>query len=170
MIELYILRHAVAKSRDEWRGEDDSERPLTGKGEKEMWRVAKAMKKLGLSFDLILSSPFVRARRTAEIVCDVFKAGQKLKLTPALGADASPERFLKRIPKMVGSARKIVLVGHEPFLSELIALLLVREARALVKLSKGGLCKVTVESMRAPQPLLEWLLTREQLVAMTTKR
>src|SRR5437773_7792107 len=124
MMELYILRHAVAKSRDTWRGEDDSQRPLTRKGEKEMWRIAKAMKNLGLSFDLLLSSPFVRARRTAEIVRDVFKAGKKLKLTPALSAEADPERFLKQIPKMFRSARKILIVGHEPFLSELTALLL----------------------------------------------
>jgi len=110
MMELYILRHAVAKSRDTWRGEDDSQRPLTRKGEKEMWRIAKAMKNLGLSFDLLLSSPFVRARRTAEIVRDVFKAGKKLKLTPALGAEADPERFPKQIPKMFGSARKILML------------------------------------------------------------
>jgi len=167
MIEVYILRHAVAKSRDEWRGDDDSQRPLTRKGEKEMWRIAKAMKKLGLSFDLILSSPFVRARRTAEIVCDVFKAPGELKLTPALGAEANPERFLKQIPKMIRSARQILLVGHEPFLSELVALLLIREPRPLIKLSKGGLCKVTIASMRSPQPVLEWLLTREQLVGMS---
>jgi len=167
MIELYVLRHAVAKSRETWRGEDDSQRPLTRKGEKEMWRVAKAMKNLGLSFDLLLSSPFVRARRTAEIVRDVFKAGEKLKLTPALGAKADLERFLKQIPKMFGSPRKVLLVGHEPFLSELIALLLMGEARSLIKLSKGGLCKLTIESMRPPDALLAWLLTREQLVAMS---
>jgi len=167
MIELYVLRHAVAKSRETWRGDDDSQRPLTRKGEKEMWRVAKAMKKLGLSFDRILSSPFARARRTAEIVTDVFKAGRKLKLTPALGAEADPERFLKQVPKMFGSARKILLVGHEPFLSELIALLLMGESRPLIKLSKSGLCKLTIESMRPPDAVLEWLLTREQLVTMS---
>src|SRR5438876_785979 len=96
MIELYILRHAVAKPRETWRGKDDSQRPLTRKGEKEMWCVAKGMKKLGLSFDLLLSSPYVRARRTAEIVSEVFKADKRLKLTMSLAAEADPRRFLKR--------------------------------------------------------------------------
>jgi len=106
MIELYILRHAVAKSRETWRGKDDSQRPLTRKGEKEMWCVARGMKKLGLSFDLLLSSPYVRARRTAEIVRDVFKAGRKLKLTPSLAAEADPRRFLKEAPKLFRSAKR----------------------------------------------------------------
>jgi len=106
MIELFVLRHAVAKSRETWRGKDDSERLLTRKGEKEMWRVAKAMKKLGLSFDLLLSSPYVRARRTAEIVSDVLKAGRKLKLTRSLAAEADPRRFLKEAPKLFRSAKR----------------------------------------------------------------
>jgi len=63
--------------------------------------------------------------------------------------------------------RKILIVGHEPFLSELTALLLMGESRPLIKLSKGGLCKLTIESMRPPDALLAWLLTREQLVAMS---
>ena len=166
MIELYILRHAVAKSRGAWRGKDDSQRPLTRKGEKEMWRVAKAMKKLGLQFDLLLSSPLVRARRTAEIVSDVFKERQKLKLAPSLSSDATPRAFLKQAPKLSGSARKVIIVGHEPFLSELIALLLSGEPHPLVKLSKAGLCKLSMPSAHRGKALLEWLLTREQLLAM----
>jgi len=165
MIELYILRHAVAKPRETWRGKDDSQRPLTRKGEKEMWRVAKGMKKLGLSFDLLLSSPYVRARRTAEIVGDVFKAGRKLKLTASLAAEADPRRFLKQ--GRFRSAKKIIVVGHEPFLSELIALLLMGKASRLIKLSKGGLCKLTMGSAHSGDALLEWLLTREQLIAMS---
>jgi len=167
MIEFYVLRHAVAKSRETWRGKDDGQRPLTRKGEKEMWRVAKAMTKLGLAFDLLLSSPYVRARRTAEIVRDVFKAGRKLQLSTSLATEADPRRFLKETPKLFRSAKSIIVVGHEPFLSELIALLTVGEARSLVKLSKGGLCKLTMESAHSRDALLEWLLTREQLVAMS---
>lgn len=167
MIELYILRHAVAKSRETWRGKDDSQRPLTRKGEKEMWCVAKAMKKLGLSFDLLLSSPYVRAQRTAEILSQVFKADKRLKLTVSLTAEADPRRFVKQGPRLFRSAKKIIVAGHEPFLGELIALLTVGKPRPLVRLSKGGLCKLTMESAHSGNALLEWLLTREQLIAIS---
>src|SRR3954464_14897658 len=82
MIEIYILRHAPAESRQLWGPRRDRDRPLTPKGEMKMWRIAKGMKRLKVSFDLILSSPFLRAKRTAEIVADTF--GMKIQLTDAL--------------------------------------------------------------------------------------
>lgn len=166
MIEFYVLRHAKAKSHQSWGNKDDSKRPLTRSGEKEMWRVAKAMKQMGLEFDLILSSPFVRARRTAEIVREVFNSRPKFKLTAALAADADPGQFLRQGRKLLGSAQKIVTVGHDPFLSEMISLLLAGKSNAGIELDKAGMCKLTSESLRAGSGTLHWLLTPEQLKAM----
>ena len=59
--------------------ENDSERPLIPKGERRLRSAAAAMKKLELSFDLILSSPFLRARQTAEIVAGELKLKKRLK-------------------------------------------------------------------------------------------
>ncbi len=58
----------------------DSERPLTDKGRKKMRQIAKALRHLGVEFDLILSSPYVRACETAEILADVFKMKRQDRL------------------------------------------------------------------------------------------
>src|SRR4051812_38464819 len=84
MIEIYILRHAIAKSRENWRGKPDSERPLTTKGEKKMTGEARAMRAAGLKFDLIVSSPFARASRTAEIVARILRIRRELKFCQSL--------------------------------------------------------------------------------------
>ena len=67
-MELYILRHAIAVERGSPGFEEDSTRPLTPAGEGKMRQIAKGMRALSVDPDLILSSPYVRARQTAEIV------------------------------------------------------------------------------------------------------
>ena len=66
-MNIFVLRHAIAVEREEWNG-DDAERPLTPEGEAQQRQVCIAMKRLALKFDLVLSSPYERAKRTAEIV------------------------------------------------------------------------------------------------------
>ena len=68
---LYLLRHAIAVDEEDFTGED-SDRPLTEEGRRKMEKVARGMKNLGVHFDALISSPFVRARETAEIVSAVF--------------------------------------------------------------------------------------------------
>ena len=72
-MNLYIIRHAIAVDEGTPEYEDDSQRPLTDKGKKKMRQIAKGLRALGVEFDLILSSPYVRAKETAEILADVFK-------------------------------------------------------------------------------------------------
>ena len=163
MTELFILRHAVAESRENWAPKSERERPLTRKGEKEMFRVAKGMKKLDLDFDLVLSSPFVRAKRTAEIAAEVLGLERKLKFSEKLGADAEPEPFITEARRLFGSAGKVLLVGHEPFLSELISLFVRGDTDVAIKFKKAGLCKVSLDSIKPGDGILEWLLTPGQL-------
>ncbi len=162
-IDLYILRHAIAESRETWAPKSERERPLTRKGEKEMVRVAKGMKKLELSFDLILCSPFVRAKRTAEIVVDVFDIEERLKLSDTLTPQSDPKKFPGLMRRLFGSSREVLLVGHEPFLSELISLLICGDTRLHLKLKKAGLCKLTLNSAAPNGGALQWLLTPAQI-------
>jgi phosphohistidine phosphatase len=163
MSDLYILRHAVAESREDWAPKSERERPLTGKGEKEMFRVAKGMKKLGLEFDLILSSPFVRARRTAEIAAEVFRLEKRLKFSEALTPEANPNRFIPQARRLLGRSRSVMIVGHEPFLSELISLFVMGRGGMNLKFRKAGLCKLTLAAIKPAGGELEWLLTPGQL-------
>jgi len=69
-MNLYLLRHGIAVEPGTTGFEKDSERPLTPKGQHQLRQIAAAMKKMDLRFDLILSSPFLRAKQTAEIIAD----------------------------------------------------------------------------------------------------
>src|ERR1051325_3275722 len=167
MIEIYILRHAIAKSREDWRGKPDPERPLTTKGEKKMAGEARAMRAAGLKFDLIVSSPFARASRTAEIVARALCIRRKLKFCQSLTPSSQPKRFLSEIVPDLDARRRILVVGHEPHLSKLISVCLSGDSSLQILLKKGGLCKLSSESrILAGHCVLEWLLTPDQVLAL----
>ena len=87
-MNLFFLRHAKACPRGP-KYRPDSKRPLTREGEKAARDAAAGMKRLDLSFDLILSSPYARALRTAEILAEAYDS-KKLFVTNHLAADADP--------------------------------------------------------------------------------
>ena len=69
--ELYLIRHGVAEERgDAW--PDDAKRPLTEDGIARMRKSARGLARLGVTFDVVLTSPLVRARQTADIVASAF--------------------------------------------------------------------------------------------------
>ena len=74
IMDLYLLRHGIAVEPGSPGYAKDADRPLTPEGERKLGQIAEAMEALELSFDLILSSPYVRARQTAEIVAATLKA------------------------------------------------------------------------------------------------
>src|SRR4029434_10395463 len=69
-MNLYLMRHGIAVAADQPGIESDSGRPLTAKGTKRMRQAARGLRRLGVSFDTVLTSPFLRARQTAEIVAE----------------------------------------------------------------------------------------------------
>ncbi|MBM2840634.1 MAG: phosphohistidine phosphatase SixA [Bacteroidetes bacterium] len=163
-MDLYVLRHAIAVERGTPGYEDDSQRPLTGKGAKRMRLVAEGMLGLELSFDVILSSPFLRAKQTAEIVAEVFGVPKKLKSSKHLEVGGDPEALIDEINDKYGSRSSILLVGHEPYLSGLISMLISGNEDVPITMKKGGLCKLTVSALRYGQcATLEWLLAPRQM-------
>jgi phosphohistidine phosphatase len=164
-VNLYILRHAIAVERGLPEYEDDSQRPLTGKGRKRMAKMAKGMQALDLDFDLILSSPFSRARQTAEIVAEELDMGDELQLTDHLAPEGDPAALVAFINEQYGDKESVVLVGHEPYLSGLISTLIAGMPNIPINLKKGGLCCLTVEALSYGQcATLEWLLAPRQLL------
>ena len=150
----------------------DADRPLTDEGRVKMKQEAKGMRKLGLAFDLIFTSPLLRARQTAEIVAEAFGLEDKLIITNALAAGRSLTRGANKHIEIfveVGAhdCSRALLVGHQPDLSELTSVLLSGNRDLSIEFKKGGLCGVEVSSMppRAPGVLL-WLLTPRQLKLM----
>ena len=165
-MELYFLRHAIAVERGTPEYEDDSQRPLTPNGRKKMKRVVKGMKALGLSFDWIYSSPYLRAKATAELVSETFKLGRKLKFSEHLAADGNPKLFIEQMARTHGSTERLLVVGHEPYLSALAGILIGGVGLGL-QLKKGGLGKLTTDKLKFGHCAeLKWWLTPRLLARL----
>ena len=165
-MELYLLRHAIAVDREDFAGED-SERPLTRDGENKMNRIAKGIRALKLSFDVVLSSPYRRAQETAGILVARFNNRRHLRLTDTLTPRGDKRALIEEIAALGAHAESIVLVGHEPCLSTLAAMLIFGKPAAGLTLKKGGLCKLNINHLRFGRcGEMEWLLTPRQLIAL----
>lgn len=163
-MELYILRHGIAEPRETSGVRDDSERALTQEGAAKIRRIAEGMKALEYSFDAILTSPFRRARETAEIVASVLRLKECLTILPALAAGEKTKELMQALQRRTDLFERILMVGHEPDLSILIAHLVTGGPDLAVTLKKGALCKLSVTSLRHGRcAVLEWLAPPSQL-------
>jgi phosphohistidine phosphatase len=164
-MNLYLMRHAIAAEPEE--NTEDSQRPLTETGRKRLGKIARNLEKLELEFDIIITSPYLRARQTADVVAHVLDIKQKRvfeseNLTPLGYADKLVEEINAREP-----VENLLLVGHEPFLSQLIGMLLAGDASLSIDMKKAGLCKLSIEQLSYGRcAMLEWLLTPAQLTAI----
>ena len=166
MMELYVLRHGQANDPAGLYIGKDWQRPLTPKGMKKMKKECRGMRSLQLEFDLILTSPLVRARQTAEVVAKAFDAQDKLEDCEYLASGGDHDLLVKQLQSSPEGYR-ILLVGHEPDLSMFIAAIALGNDDATVNLRKGGLCKVVIDNpSQTFKGTLEWLLTPRQLLMM----
>lgn len=166
-MELYLLRHGLAVDRGTPGFEDDRRRPLTREGRRQMRREVRGMKALKLSFDWILSSPYPRARETAELVAGAFKLGRRLRFSEHLAAGGAGGPLVRELARKYRSEARLLLVGHEPDLNRLAARLMGGSRTLGFKLKKGGLAKLAVGTLRfGACAQLEWLLTPRQLTQL----
>jgi phosphohistidine phosphatase len=162
-MNLFVLRHGIAVERR--RPGHDAERELTAKGERKIREAISAMKTLRLSFNLIFTSPYQRAEHTAQMVAKRLGLTKKLVVTDTLKPGGSRHDFVRLLAE--ADSENILIVGHEPFLTQLISSLISGSERSLLDLKKGGLCKLSVSSVRpGKRACLEWLLTPKQLKAL----
>ena len=158
---MYLIRHAVAEERGSaW--PDDSKRPLTGKGMSRTRRVAAALEEMGVKFDQVLTSPFVRARQTAEIIAQAGKA--PIAATSALAPGGTAAHVIEELGRHA-NRKRIALVGHEPGIGELAARLL--GVRTPVEFKKGAVCRIDIETLPpARAGHLRWFATAKMLRAL----
>jgi phosphohistidine phosphatase len=166
-MNLYLLRHGIAVARGTSSYKKDADRPLTPKGERRLWRIARAMEQMGLSFDIILSSPHLRARRTAEIIGEALKLKKRLAFSEDLTPNGNPKALIEHLDRVKPAPKAVLLVGHEPYLSALISTLVAGKSDLAIDFKKGGLCKLETETLRyARCATLAWLLTPQQMEGM----
>jgi len=166
-MELYLLRHGIAVMRDDLDFKNDAKRPLTSKGKRQLRQTAAAMKTMGLHFDLILSSPYLRAKQTAEVIAESLKLKKEFRFSDALAPDGSPKDLVRELNERKPAPENVLLVGHEPYLSSLISLLTTGGEALALDFKKGGLCKLETEKLSYNRcATLVWLLTPKQMKLM----
>jgi phosphohistidine phosphatase len=155
-VEIYLLRHADAGDPDAWKG-DDAQRPLSPKGTRQAERLARFLASIGFRPERIISSPKLRASQTAEIVGAAI--GVPVSMDERLG-EAFDVNGLSAIVGTSDSSR-IVLVGHDPDFSTVLAELI--GAKSL-PLSKGAFARVDLEDKpRRNGGTLRWLIPPDAL-------
>lgn len=162
-MELYILRHAIAMEREDWHESDDA-RPLTSEGIVKMKQNAIGMVKLVAKPNLIITSPLVRARQTAQIAAKAYGIKGVIEESDALTPESSSAETIALLKKYAHHTR-VMIVGHEPHLGAFLAHL-IHSAQPL-PLKKGGLALINIDFSNHQLPThLEWLLTPRLLRLM----
>jgi phosphohistidine phosphatase len=157
--ELYLIRHGVAEERgDAW--PDDAKRPLTDEGTTRMRKAARGLARLGVKFDAVLTSPFVRTRQTAEIVATAFDERPPIIAVESLAPGGSIQSVLSDLERQARRSR-IAIVGHEPGIGELAARL--AGARYPIEFKKGAVCRIDVKTFPAGPGKLRWFVTSKIL-------
>lgn len=153
-MRLYVIRHAIAEPRTGKMKDED--RALTLRGRKRFQREVKALDRLGVRFDRLLTSPWTRAAETAEF------------LRPLLMGESARTDALTQPPsdalldKLAGES--VAVIGHQPWLTELVAWLVFgsKEFGKAIDLKKGGV--IVLEGVPAPGGMvLEQQLTPKVL-------
>ena len=162
-MQLYFLRHGVAVDHGAPGYEDnDDARPLTPDGIDLAQRVAKALAAMAPA-DIILTSPLPRARQTADITAQAL--GVDVVETGLLGLSFNRDGLAEALREAEAgrrkALRKVMLVGHEPSMSQTIGALVGPGLRLVLK--KNGLARVDVQGPDLGGGELRWLLTPGQL-------
>ena len=159
-MDLYILRHGEAGKRSATR--NDSQRSLSITGRQEMEEIAKALVKLGLEFDYVFTSPLVRCKQTTEIVMKYIKSRNSVVELNELRPEGNKLELYNKLSKLKPGSLTL-LVGHEPYLSDLVGEA-IGESNCRIDLKKGGLVRIRTISLQPKiRGELRWLLTPKHM-------
>ena len=164
--QLFLIRHGVAEERgDAW--PDDAKRPLSEDGIERFQKSARGLARLDVWIDVVLTSPLVRARQTAEIVASAFDPRPSIITIESLAPGGSYASLVADLEKH-GRKTRIALVGHEPGIGELAARLI--GSRHSFEFKKGAVCRIDVDEIPPVGPGdLRWFLTPKVMASIKKK-
>jgi len=147
-MDLFIIRHGKAEERSPTI-KSDSKRKLTEEGKEELEWISKGLKNLDLKIDYIISSPLSRALETSDILSKYLPVKEK---EIAVWEELKPESNVldthKKLAKFSPDS-KILLVGHEPHLTNLISSIISPEGDVSINLKKGGFVAIRVTTTQS---------------------
>lgn len=156
-MDIYLLRHCDAAEF----APNDLNRPLSIKGEEQANIIGLAIQKLQHQPDCIISSPYARARQTAEIIQEHLHI-ERIQTSDFLVPGSDARQMIQHLNGQAFTSP--LLVGHEPQLRGMVSVIISASTMTDVLFGKGSLCCVSV-----PKPILSgkgtllWLLTNEQM-------
>lgn len=161
-MQLYIVRHGIAIDREDPKCPPDPERYLTEEGVEKTGRVAKGVAALGVTADLLLTSPYVRAAQTAEIFASALDyAKQKIRSTDLLLPGTEPSLLFRELARNK-QASSVFVFGHAPQLDDVLATAL-GSKKHLTALKKAGVALIELKRVSPPIGVLVWLATPKLL-------
>ena len=162
-MNLILVRHAIAIAREAAPDIPDEERALTPEGIRKMKRAVDGVRRMKTPIEQIWTSPLKRAVQTAELL----RAGLHMpaslvhevaELRPSGDIFALFDR-IQKVPEL----SSLALVGHEPYLSNLMSRLLSANGASAIGFKKGGMASFEIDSLEEPRATMDWLLTPKQL-------
>lgn len=164
-MKVFLVRHAIAHERNRTRWPDDAKRPLTPAGKQKFRKAARGLVKWLPKSAGLLTSPYVRAAETAEIL-----AAARGGAEPVECAQLAADRPVSDGFELLRSRKEkaVVLVGHEPYLSGFLSAALAgKEARIKVEFKKGGVACIEFAARVEPgRATLRWMLPPRILRAL----
>ena len=168
-MELYIIRHGEVSKKSY---SIDSKSSLTYFGINEVKNIANIIKHLKLNIDLILSSPMPASQETAKIINNNINKKVKVIICEDLKPEGHILNAYKKIVEYGIDKSSILIVGHEPYLSNMISDIISKDngknnninTSNRIVLKKSGLSKIRITStVPKLKGELRWLLTSRVL-------
>ena len=157
-MELYLMQHGPYLPK-----EQDPDEGLSPDGDARIHASGKALRRMGITFDAIFSSPKKRSGQTAAIVAgEVGFPPDKITETDKVKAMTPPEETVEMLCGLWGYKR-VLIAGHLPSVGEVASSLLTEGSKASIAFEMGGCCRIDVEALPTHSGKLRWYLTPEQL-------
>lgn len=163
---IYLLRHGIAE--DPAPGQPDEQRALTPEGLHRLENAGKAWQKLVPTPQLVLTSPYLRARQTASLFAKAVDYEGELRHEDALVPHGQPEQVITVLEgELLSRTESVAVIGHEPHLGYLLGSLLTGHSRLSVPFGRGMLTAVETTSPSNVVTRLRFSLTQKLAARLT---
>lgn len=158
-MDVYLIRHADALRLEDAGVTDDADRPLSDLGERQSESMGSWFKARGFSFDRIVSSPYLRAKQTAEIMLRASGIAGTIEFSESLTPNARCKKTASYLMKTGGE--RVALVGHLPHMATFAAWT-IGAKKAQIEMAKAGVALISSgDSPIKGNGVLQWLITPE---------
>lgn len=166
-MRVILFRHGIAHDRADPACPVDHERALTEEGRKKTRKAAKGLELVGTQPTRIITSPWLRARQTAEIVAEIFAiASERIIDSDALLPQAAPYAIFHALRAFAEHDEEIICIGHSPQLDRALALAITGEKVPVTSLKKAGAALLELDELPRPHGELVWLMPPKVLVEL----